>query len=121
MAWSVGYRASQPPGRERDCGSDSSGPAGCGRCRAGDSAALEVALAVPVVDHGVVLLLLDPGRVEVVGDDVLAEDRAGSLGALQLADRLPQRPGHARHARRDVAVALVLGRQLQPALDAVQP
>ena len=49
------------------------------------SAALEVALAVPGVDHRVVGLLLDPGRVEVVVDDVLAEDLDRGLGPLQLA------------------------------------
>ena len=38
---------------------------------------LEVPLAVPVVDDRVVLLLLDARRVEVVVDDVVAEDLAG--------------------------------------------
>ena len=76
------------------------------------SAALEVALAVPVVDDRVVDLLLVAGRVEVVVDDVLAEDLDRRLAPLELADRLVQRARHPRIARRDVAVALELGREL---------
>src|SRR6478609_8333759 len=77
------------------------------------SAALEVALAVPRVDHRVVGVLLDPGRVEVVVDHVLAEDLDGRVGPFQLADRLVQRARHPLDARRQVAVALELGVERQ--------
>src|SRR5262245_51890145 len=82
---------------------------GRGRTVGCASSALEVALAVPVVDDRVVQLLLDTRRVEVVGDDVLAEDLAGRLRPIELPDRLPQRARHARRAGRHVAVAPVFG------------
>src|SRR5215213_6324694 len=85
------------------------------------SAALQVALALPVVHDGVVELLLDARGVEVVVDDVLAEDSDRGLRALELPDRLVQRSRHPRHAGRDVAVALELRLELELVLDPVQP
>src|SRR5687768_1096823 len=84
-------------------------------------AALQVALALPGMDDRVVQPLLDPRRVEVVVHHVLPEDLHRGLRGLELVDRLVQRTGHARHTRRDVAIALELGLQLELVLDAVQP
>ena len=42
------------------------------------------------MDHRVVGLLLDASGVEVVVDDVLAEDPDGRLRPLELTDRLEQ-------------------------------
>ena len=75
------------------------GPQGDEREGTGRSAALEVALAVPRVDDRVVRLLLDPRGVEVVVDDVLAEDLDRGLGPFQLPDRLVQGARHPRMAR----------------------
>src|SRR5262245_18175106 len=88
--------------------------------RLSPSAALEVALALPVVDDRVVHLLLDPSGVEVVVDDLLAEDLDRRIRSLELPDRLVHAARHALHALGDVAVALELVCELQPMLDAVQ-
>src|SRR4051795_6399734 len=103
----------------------SSSSSRCGRARAvvtlvARSTTLEVSLAVPRVDGRVVRVLLDAGGVQVVVDDVVAEDLARGSGALELADCLPQRARHARHTGRDVAVADVLVGERQIVLDPVQ-
>ena len=55
--------------------------------RSDDSAALQIALTVPVVDDRVVHLLFVARRVEIVIDDVLTEDLDRRLAALKLRDR----------------------------------
>ena len=75
------------------------GPPVCRPRAKGVSAALQVPLALPGVDDRVVGLLLDPRGVQVVVDDVLAEDLAAAFDALELADRLVERPRHARARR----------------------
>ncbi len=84
-------RAAAPRGRRQRAAAD----------RRRRSAALEVALALPGVDDRVVGLLLDPGRVEVVVDDVLAEDLDRRLGPLELA----RSPRTARAASASTPVA----------------
>ena len=90
-----------------------------GRRSAGVSSARGSARG-PRVDDRVVDLLLVAGGVEVVVDDVLAEDLDRGLAALELPDRLVQRARHPRMALGDVAVALELGLERQLVLDAVQ-
>src|SRR5436853_5280651 len=68
--------------------------------------ALEVAAQFPAGDRPVERLLLEPGGVQVVLDDAVAERLAGDLAPLQLHDRLAQRPGDPRDALRFVGVPL---------------
>src|SRR5207302_8782401 len=56
--------------------------------------ALEVAGQFPAGDRPVECPLFEPGGVHVVLDDAVPERLAGDLAALQLLDRLAQRPGH---------------------------
>src|SRR3954451_24091862 len=103
----------------------SSSSSRCGRARAvvtlvARSTTLEVSLAVPRMDGRVVRVLLDAGGVEVMVDDVVAEDLARRRRALELADGLPQRARHPRYPGRDVAIADVLVGERQIVLDPVQ-
>src|SRR5438445_6583029 len=68
--------------------------------------ALEVAAQFPAGDRPVERLLLEPGGVQVVLDDAVAERLAGDFAPLQLLDRLAQRPGDPRDPLRFVGVPL---------------
>ena len=67
------------------------------------------------------MLLLHPGRVEIVVDDVLAEDLHRRIGPLQFGDRLVQCPRHPRDVLCEVTVAFELGLEREPVLDAIEP
>src|SRR5437588_2648394 len=82
--------------------------------------ALEVAGQFPAGDRPVERLLLEPGGVQVVLDDAVAERLAGDLAPLQLHDRLAQRPGDPRDPLRFVGVPLEHRGRVELPLDAPQ-
>src|ERR1043166_3817751 len=69
------------------------------------SDALEVALPLPIRHRAIERFLLGADEMQVVLDDVLAEDRTRELALAEQIGGLAQRWGHARDVVRRVHVA----------------
>src|SRR5438874_10839554 len=82
---------------------------------------LEVSSQLPVGYGAVETLPLEPVRVQVVLDHVIAEGFARHLALVQRIDRLGQVPRHAWQILRRVGVATTLRWQGELLLHAVQP
>src|SRR5436305_7572862 len=82
---------------------------------------LEVSSQLPIGYGAVETLPLEPGRVQVVLDDVIAEGFARDLALVQRIDRLGQVVRRAWQILRRVGVATKLRGQGELVLDAVQP